>query len=334
MLRVLFIVFVNLMLDSSTPQPPARVERIYWDHVEGFCVADSIGKEIYAGSRNRLYFSSDFGQNWTHLGDLPSITLIRQILPIGKETIIIIGSKGPSGECYVSTDSGRSFCKCLDSTGSGNCAAFIPENHTLFVACDKPFKLMRSEDSGCTWVSGSRQFDSVRRPQVCSILISNDKLGRIFYVSTSRPAAIYCKSELDDRWRKCFADPYTVSKRELPLVTRCGNRLVACLTSDHSPPEKIYLSDDWGATWRGVCCPNGIWGIGLDPCNPKNMWTGNYGTWLDEKDTTALQYTQDEGRTWQPIPNCGGQYFWQLQVLSNNTLYAATDFGLLRVKLN
>ncbi len=194
---------------------------------------------------------------------------------------------------------------------------------------------MRSEDSGFTWIPDGSKLDSINDPHVCSLLVSDGSFGRTFYISTSSPARIYCRAEREDEWRKCFTDPLKVWNRELPLITKWGKQLVACVASGpHGSLEKIYLSDNDGANWRGIICPFNIWGAGVNASDPKTMWVGNYGTWLKTKDTIALQYTQDEGRTWHSIPNCGAQYFWQLQVLADSTLYAATDFGLMRVKLN
>jgi hypothetical protein len=161
MLSLSILSFLSLILAFSTPQPVARVDRLYWDHVEGFCLSDSVGREIYAGSRNRLYYSSDFGQSWTHLGDLQKVTIIRQIVPMGRGTIFINFSKGIYGESYLSTDSGHSWCVCLPSTGAGNCAYFDSAKSTLYVACEKPFKLMRSEDSGFTWIADGNSLDSI-----------------------------------------------------------------------------------------------------------------------------------------------------------------------------
>jgi hypothetical protein len=328
--------FLSLITAFSTPQPVARVDRLYWDHVEGFYLADSVGREIYAGSRNRLYYSSDFGQSWTHLGDLPKVTLIRQIIPIDRRTIFINSSKGIYGVAFLSTDSGRSYCVCLPSTGAGNCAYFDSAKHTLYVACEKPFKLMRSEDSGFTWTpEGSKLDSTIGDPHVCSLLVSNDDSGRKFYISTSIPAAIYCRPERENAWNQCFIDPIKIQSRELPLVTKWGKRLVACVTSGpNSSSEKIFLSDDRAVTWRSVNCPFEIWGVGVNASDLKTLWAGNYGNWLNSKDSIALQYTQDEGLTWRIIPNCGAQYFWQLQELADGSLYAATDFGLMRIKLN
>ena len=231
MFSISIISFLSLILAFSTPQPVARVDRLYWDHVEGFCLADSVGREIYAGSRNRLYYSSDFGQSWSHLGDLPKITLIRQIIPISRGTIFINTSKGIYGESFLSTDSGRTYCECLASTGAGNCAYFDSAKHTLYVACENPFKLMRSEDSGFTWTPEGGKLDSIKDPHVCSLLVGNDESGRKFYISTSIPPAIYCRSEQDEGWHKCFTDPMINENRELPLVTKWGNKLMACMSS-------------------------------------------------------------------------------------------------------
>ncbi len=326
--------FLSLIRAFSTPQPVARVDRLYWDHVEGFCLADSAGREIYAGSRNRLYYSSDFGKSWTHLGDLPKITLIRQIIPIDRKTIFLNTSKGIYGESFLSTDSGQTWCECLPSTGAGNCAYFDASTHTLYAASEKPFKLMRSEDSGFTWSANGNKLDStIGDPHVCSLLVSDDDFGRKFYISTSSPAAIYCRSEKEVSWRKCFSDPQK-HNRELPLITKWGSKLVACLARPTGSQEKIYLSDDDGAHWRGIECPFNIWGAGVNSSDLKTIWVGNYGAFLKSKDSIALQYTHDEGNTWNKVPNCSGQFFWQMQVLADSTLYAATDFGLMRIKLN
>jgi photosystem II stability/assembly factor-like uncharacterized protein len=193
---------------------------------------------------------------------------------------------------------------------------------------------MRSEDSGFTWIPEANQLDTLRDPHVCSLLISTERSGMTFYISTSSPATIYCRSGREEAWQQCFTDPQK-QNRELPLVTKWGNRLVACVASGpHGSPEKIYLSDDRGTTWRGVNCPFSIWGTGVNASDSKTMWVGNYGTYDKAKDSISLQYTQDEGRTWQAVPNSKGKLFWQLQVLADGTLYAATDFGLMRVKLN
>ena len=115
-----------------------RVERIYWDHVEGFFV-DSVGKEIYAGSRDRLYHSSDFGKHWLKLGELPDMTLIKQIIPIDRRTILINASRNEFGKAYLSTDSGHTFRQTLDLTGAGSSARFIPEERKLYSAVAAPF---------------------------------------------------------------------------------------------------------------------------------------------------------------------------------------------------
>jgi hypothetical protein len=335
MFSLSIISIISLILAFSTPQSVARVDRLYWDHVEGFCLADSVGREIYAGSRNRLYYSSDFGQSWAHLGDLPKVTLIRQIVPMGRETIFINSSKGIYGESYLSTDSGYSWCVCLPSTGAGNCAYFDSEKHTLYAACENPFQLLRSEDSGLTWVPDGRALDSIKDPHVCSLLVSDADTGRTFYISTSSPATIYRRSEREHAWRKCFTDPLRVWNREVPLVAKWGTRLVACIASGpHGSLEKIYLSDDGGAQWKGITCPFNIWGAGVNSSDLHLLWIGNYGTWLKTKDTVSLQYTRDDGRTWQIVPQCGGNFFWQLQELADGSLFAATDFGLMRIKLN
>lgn len=319
---------------TSAQRPIAQVDRLYWDHVEGFCVSTT-GKEIYAGSRNRLYFSSDFGKNWVLLGKLPTVKLIRQIIPISRRTIFINASNGGYGECFLSTDSGHTFCESLPSTGAGNCASFIPETGTLYAAAENPFNLMRSDDSGFMWAPEGSQLDSIKPDQVCSLLITSDRSGKEFYVSTSRPPAIYCKTEQEHTWRKCFQRPTKELNREVPLVTKWGNRLVACLANDpHGTRESIYLSEDDGDKWRGIKCPFIIWGIGVNASDPKTIWVGNYGGYTRSKDSSALQFTRNEGLTWQLIPNCEATIFWQLQVLADGTLFAATDFGLLRVKLN
>lgn len=93
MLSLSKIGIVVVFLALSMPHPVARVDRLYWDHVEGFCV-DLIGKEIYAGSRNRLYYSSDFGQSWRHLGDLPKETLIGKSFQLEGRRFLLIHPKG------------------------------------------------------------------------------------------------------------------------------------------------------------------------------------------------------------------------------------------------
>jgi hypothetical protein len=323
------------MLAFSTPQPVARVDRLYWDHVEGFCLVDSVGREIYVGSRNRLYYSSDFGQSWTHLGDLPKVTLIRQIIPINRGTIFIVASMSTYGECYLSMDSGHTFCECLFSTGASSCACFDSKRHILYVASEYPFKLMRSEDSGFTWIPDGNKIDSIQNPHVCSLYVSDKPSGRTFYISTSIPASIYCRLDGEDKWKKCFSDPLKKPNRELPLVTMWGNRLVACVASGvYGPAEKIYLSSDCGKTWKGIQCPFNIWGAGVNASDPKTLWVGNYGDWPKTDDDPSLEYTEDEGRSWHIVPNSGSKFFWQMQILADSTLYAATDFGLMHIKLN
>lgn len=334
MLSVSIISFLSLIMAFLTPQPVARVDRLYWDHVEGFCLADSVGREIYAGSRNRLYYSSDFGQSWTHLGDLPKVTLIRQIIPDGRGTIFIIGANTWHGECYVSLDSGRTFCERLDSTGANNCAYYDSQMHRLFVVSEVPFQLLYSDDSGSTWFPEGDTIDDIRNPHACSLLVRDEPLGKAFYISTSVPATIYCMTETENTWRKCFRDRQNL-KRELPLVTMWGKKLVACIaTGLFISHQEIYVSDDKGVTWRTINCPFDIWGAGFNASDTNVIWVGNYESILKSDENISLQFSQDQGNTWHPILNCEGKLFWQLQVLDDGSLYAATDFGLMRVKRN
>ncbi|HEX5315247.1 MAG TPA: hypothetical protein VFX22_01240, partial [Candidatus Kapabacteria bacterium] len=243
--------------------------------------------------------------------------------------------KGFDGTAFLSVDSGHTFCPCLQSTGEGACAGFLHNKGLLYVAAQKPFSLMESKDSGITWTAVGDPIDSLKHPHICSLLVQHTGEGEKFYVSTSVPAAIYTASDLGEPWRKCFTDHLTNYNRELPLVTSWGNRLVACIASGpHGPMDKIYFSENKGISWKSITCPFNIWGIGINASDTSTMWIGNYGAWLKSDTNISLQYSRDEGHTWNIVPNCKAQFFWQLQELPDRSLYAATDFGLIRVKLN
>ncbi|HET6401120.1 MAG TPA: hypothetical protein VFH95_06940 [Candidatus Kapabacteria bacterium] len=321
---------------SSNSSKHTIIDRLSWDHVEGFCLADSIGKEIYAGSRNRLYHTTDSGKTWTKLGELPNITLIKEIIPISRARIFVNTSKGFDGTAFLSVDSGHTFCQCVPSTGEGACAWFLRDKGVLYVASQKPFCIMESKDSGISWTIASHLIDTLKKPDICSMLVKDTK----FYISTSLPPAIYYSSDLDEPWKKIFTDPLFTdsrmpSNREVPLVTKWGNRLVACVASGpHGSRQQLYISDNDGNSWRGIDCPFIIWGIGVNNVDTSTMWIGNYGNSPWPEPHTALRYSRDNGRTWNMVPNCGASIFWRLEELPDHSLYAATDFGLIRVKLN
>ncbi len=318
--------------DSSAQ---ATIERLYWDHVEGFCIADSIGNDIYIGSREHLFHTSDAGRTWKKLGQLPQVNLIKEIIPINPRIIFVNASKGFTGEAFVSHDSGRTFCPCVVSTGGGACAWFLRDEGVVYVAAQTPFCIMESKDSGTTWSEASLPIDTLKNPRICSLLVEKRGGRTKFFVSTSAQATIYETSSLGGKWHKCFVDAWGNWNRELPLITIWGNRLVACVASGpNGSKQEIYLSENDGKSWRGINCPFEIWGVGVNASDSKTMWIGNFGSWIKSDKIPALQYSKDNGRSWTAVKGCKAKWFWQLEELSNHSLYAATDYGLIRVKLN
>ncbi len=198
---------------------------------------------------------------------------------------------------------------------------------------------MESKDSGVSWSAVGPQIDTLKNPVICSLLVTKSPAGTKFFVSTSIPAAIYTCRNLYGQWRKCFSDPLypdarMPSNREAPLVTEWGNDLIACMYGGAgSPMQRLYFSDNGGLSWRGKECPCEIWGVGVNNADTRTIWVGNFGSWPKSKPYDALQFSPNRGRTWQPVTNCEAQFFWQLQELPDRSLYAATDFGLIRVKL-
>ncbi len=199
--RVLtFALLLPLLSLASPPEPSIRfqIDRLFLDHVECFWT-DSRGQEIYISSRERLYHSSNYGRSWKKLGSLPDVTLIKQIIPISPSRIFVNASKGFCGTAYLSVDSGRDFCECVPFTGRGACAAYLRDQGVLYVAAEKPFRLMESRDSGVTWSAVGLKIDTLGKPVICSMLVTKTSRGTKCFVSTSTPATIYSTDNLGKR---------------------------------------------------------------------------------------------------------------------------------------
>ena len=321
-------------------QPPfhdhsshAVIDRLYGDHVEGFCVADSAGNDIYISSCNRLYCTTSGGKTWEKLGELPRVTLIKQIIPISRRVIFVNASSDEYGESYLSTDSGHHFCPCLASTGEGQIGWFDEARATLYAVTTVPFALMCSKDSGVTWTVQGAQIDTTQNPHVCSMCFSKAAQRNSFYVSASNPARVYASGPGELAWQLCFNDPRK-EMRELPLITKWGKRLVACVTGPKDSVGEIYLSDDEGTSWKSIRCPFGIWGAGVSARDGSTIVVGKFQTMGWPSNSPALRYTTDQGHIWTAVPGSIGSLYWQMQLISGNVLYAATDIGLLQVRLN
>jgi hypothetical protein len=209
---------------------------------------------MFVGSRNRLYWTADHGAHWDLRGELPSITLIKQILPLSKSVLLLNTSSNAIGDLYRSDDSGRTFKLSLPCSGSGAILSFDKENGILYAATSCPAGVAVSKDSGRAWSFPSKLRIDSNCTQVCSLLRLSSK-GRIsLYLSASRPARLYNWDS--SGWHTLFKDTKGLN-RELPLVTtQLGTGdLLLCLTSGSNTNEDLYFMSPDGTVKKSVNCP-------------------------------------------------------------------------------
>ncbi|MBM2815048.1 MAG: two component regulator propeller domain protein [Ignavibacteria bacterium] len=182
------------------------------------------GNNLYIGTQNGIFFSSDFGNNWVNKNrDLPELYV---------NTIYINQKKiyaGTKSGLFVSSDFGQNWLKIPSPTNRAIFSILIIENKIIL---GTSMGLYLSTDNGNKWLL--KNIDQYAT--VTNITISGKKIFSVIY------NALYCSNDNGDIWFKVMDTGYiTISSMT------CYGKYLCFGTNEGS----FYYSTDNGEKWIG-----------------------------------------------------------------------------------
>lgn len=201
-------------------------------------LAFSNNHEIYAGSYNGFYYSSNDGTSWQRrgAGSLPTPRINSIFREANGNILVGLREYG----IYRSTDNGNSWQESNNGIIAENMFNHIKKSpngflYTLGSSFDDTLRLYRSSDNGMNWTKLFRPNSS----QFHQFTI--DGSGRLYLAGTSASlqASIIRSTDNGNTWSQIVLPQFDFTDN----LTAFGNNLYMTTTA------KLYTSTDMGSTW-------------------------------------------------------------------------------------
>jgi photosystem II stability/assembly factor-like uncharacterized protein len=318
---------------------------------DGFAIALAVGPNaIYALTAAGLYRSVSGGAPWTRL-TIPAELDPLDAIALG-ESGALYAVGGNKGRFCRSLDAGTVW-NCSSFPGfvtTGIRIIEVPGNSpsTPRILATSSEGLLSSRDGGATWT----QTRELARADVAAPhgLAANDS-GSLVLAGSER--GILRSADKGDTWtahgtglRSAWIDAVVPDAQGGPTIWAGGSRSglfrsqnggLSWSAIDHGGPpsigaiavdparsstiyigsDKIYRSDDGGATWtRSSSSPSSATSLMIDPVSPQRLWAVNGG----------LYKSEDGARTWRPVPLTQSIFCALLDPRHDGTIYAGSYF--------
>jgi photosystem II stability/assembly factor-like uncharacterized protein len=280
------------------------------DGAEIFCYYTE-GNTIYAGGRNKIYKSTDNGNNFTTIDlNFPfSIVNIYSITAIGSTLFAATSYDG----VYKSADGGLNWIPANEGMGPKEVRALTVTNSSTLIAGTHYVGIYRSTDMGVSWNKSVSGF-----PAGVSILtLFGSETG--IYAGTRD--GIYRTENNGDSWIKLTGTNDTINYSSVwALCEKDGDLYASTFLKFNTT---IYKTTDKGLTWTrsGAGLPTDLSFMKGLVISGENIVAGT-----DE----GIYFSSDAGASWHQT-NVINQNIPSLAV-SGNYVYAAapSGFGVLR----
>jgi len=188
----------------------------------------------------KIFYTSDWGVNWTNQGVIASSNTVRDFCDLGNGHILAaIGAKTASGaKIYETTNWGTNWTlKATLGTEERVCCFCNLGSGVILAGTRAGAKVYKSTDSGATWTSkGSLGASSGNN---CRSMIY---LGNDIVLAGTKKGAIYKSTDAGETWT--LKQTLTTDKK-VRYFANLGNGIV--LAGDQA--GKVWKSSDYGNTW-------------------------------------------------------------------------------------
>jgi photosystem II stability/assembly factor-like uncharacterized protein len=284
------------------------------DGAEIFCYYTE-GNTIYAGGRNKIYKSTDTGNNFTTINlNFPfSIVNIYSITAIGSTLFAATSYDG----VYESTNGGLNWSSANTGMGPKDVRAITATNSSTLIAGTNYVGIYRSTDLGSTWNKSITGF--LAGSNILSLLVSEPSV----YAGTRD--GIYRTNDNGDNWMKLTGTNDTINYCTVwGMCEKDGNLFAGTFLQFNST---VYKSADKGQTWTrsGTGLPSDLSFIFSMATSGNNIIAST-----DE----GIYYSSNDGANWN-LANIPNIYIPSVSAGADNFVYAAVpSIGVYRSEDN
>jgi hypothetical protein len=275
---------------------------------------------VYYGSGNKVYRSTDRGNTFQQMGNLiPGSSSVKSITlnDNAPGTMIVAIEASPNDKIYKTTDYGLTWVLTNDE---GQMSYFgIPVTQdpshpdTLYTMVNTNFK--RSTDFGSTWSTISSNFGPASAP--CDIEVFPDT--SIILIGDNG-TGIFKSTDYGLTWSQKY-----FTSGEIPTVSVDFTHPGVAWATKWSGGGGMLKSTDYGQSWNSASYFGSIsmWGVHIQPTDGNIILANSYST------SPGSWRSTDAGATWTPIniPATGYQVF----TVDSMTQFAAQGGGFYKL---
>ncbi|AFH48851.1 Hypothetical protein IALB_1140 [Ignavibacterium album JCM 16511] len=274
---------------------------------------------VYYGSGNKIYRSTDRGETFTQMGtNIPGASSVKSVTlkDDAPGTMVVAVESSPNDKIYKTTDYGQTWTLTNDE---GQMSYFgIPVTQdpshpdTLFTMIGVNFKM--STDFGSTWTTISSNFGPSNAP--CDIEVFPDT--NIILIGDNG-TGIFRSTNYGLSWTQVFS-----TSGEIPTIAVDFTNPGIAWATKWGGGGGFLKSTDYGLTWVAQPSFAGVnmWGVHTNPNDGNEVFAGCYScgsTWR----------TKNGGSTWLQIPISSSHY--QVYITDSMSVYAAQSSGLYKL---
>ena len=276
---------------------------------------------VYFGSNDSIYRSTDFGNQFLHFGSIvpESKIVIKVIIDNENPSTLIVASEGfgsLTDKLFKSTNSGDSWTLVYERLKSTFLYILMTQDpahpDTIYATSDGIF--IRSTDFGSSWDTLTT---SVPTYTACDVEVFPDT--SIILIG-SRDTGIFKSSDYGYSWWQVYS-----TANETPFFAIDFSEPGVVWATQFGVMGGLLKSSDYGETWQTVPFFNNLdtWGISINPENPAYIYVGE----LDGN----IFLSQDGGSSWiaTEIPPLGVTF--QIYAADTMNVYAMQNHALFKL---
>ncbi len=274
---------------------------------------------VYYGSQNRVFRSTDRGETFTQMGTtIPGASSVKSITlkDDAPGTMVVAVESSQNDKIYKTTDYGQTWILTNDEGQMSYFGIPITQDpshpDTLFTMIGTNFKI--STDFGSTWTTIASNFGPLNAP--CDIEVFPDT--NIILIGDNG-TGIFRSTNYGLNWTQVFS-----TSGEIPTVAVDFTNPGVAWATKWGGGGGFLKSTDYGQSWVALPTFSGInmWGVHTNPFDGNEVYAGCYScgsTWR----------TKNGGLTWIQIPISGSHY--QVFITDSMSVYAAQSNGFYKL---
>ena len=274
---------------------------------------------VYYGSDNKVYKSTDRGETFTQMGiNVPQATEIKCVIVDNfNPSTIVVGIEGTTDKVVKTTNSGSSWTITADGLSFSFFGIPITQDpthpDTLYMMNGTNFS--RSTDFGSTWTTISTSVGSNSAP--CDIEVFPDT--SIILVGDNG-TGIFRSTDYGITWAQTYS-----TSGEIPTISVDFQNPGIAWATKWSGGGGMLKSTNFGQTWTLVPYFGSInmWGIHIQESDGKIILANSYST------SPGSWRSTDAGATWIPINIPASGY--QVVSIDSMTQFAAQGGGFYKL---